>query len=45
MIAKYRFSYYEMLYEGKLKSKSHNTSCCSIEVVTELTYSYLWFLA
>jgi hypothetical protein len=35
MVTIYRYIYYEMHCEGKLKLKSHNTSCCLIEVVTK----------
>jgi hypothetical protein len=31
----YRFIYYEVHCEGKLKLKSHNTSYCLIEVATK----------
>jgi len=35
VVTKYRFNKYEMHYEGELKLRSHNTSCCLIEVVTK----------
>ena len=34
MEAKYKFNYYKILCEGKLKLRSHNR-CCLIEVVTK----------
>ena len=48
MVTKYRCKWYEILCEGKLKLRSHNTSYCLIEVVinaglTVLQSIITWF--
>ena len=35
VFAKYKFHKYVMHCEGKIKLRSHNTSCCLTEVVTK----------
>jgi len=44
VVAKYRFNYDEMQYEGKSKLRSHNTSYCLIEVITKAGLNVLIYL-